>query len=66
MWWLRPCTLSSSDDKGGFTMKKCQLCGAITSRRVFEAKVTSCFACVEKLLDFAITAGMRFEEGDSK
>jgi hypothetical protein len=40
---------------------KCELCGEV-STGMRHAKHTACFSCIDKVLEFAITAGMRFEE----
>ena len=42
-------------------MKQCQLCNAIKTD-IRQAKVLSCTTCLDKLLEFAITAGIRFEK----
>lgn len=43
--------------------KKCALCGKITNNSITRPNHNVCFFCIGKLIDFAITAGMRFEEG---
>jgi len=42
-------------------MRVCELCGKV-STGMRHAKHTTCFVCIDKVLEFAITAGMRFEE----
>lgn len=43
--------------------KECELCGIKTNSGMRHSKYSVCFGCIDKVLDFAITAGMRFEEG---
>jgi len=42
-------------------MRVCELCGKV-STGMRHAKRSVCFVCIDKVLEFAITAGMRFEE----
>ena len=41
-------------------MKECELCGKKGSG-MRHAKRVACFECIDKVLEFAITAEMRFE-----
>ena len=41
-------------------MKACELCGK-EGGGVRHAKHTACFSCIDKMLEFAVTAGMRFD-----
>lgn len=43
-------------------MRECELCGSKRVDNVRYARRVSCFKCVDKLLEFAVTAGMRFED----
>lgn len=42
--------------------KACELCGNKTDNGMRYAKRVACFRCIDKVLEFAITAGMRFED----
>ena len=44
-------------------MRACELCGANKVHDMRFAKRASCFSCIDKVLEFAITAGMSFKEG---
>lgn len=44
----------------------CQLCGTFSTTGMRYAKVRACFVCIDKVLDFAVSAGMRFETVVSK
>jgi hypothetical protein len=43
-------------------MKVCELCGSEKVNGIRYAKRVACFRCIDKVLEFAITAGMRFED----
>lgn len=45
-------------------MRACELCGSKKADDMRFAKRAACFSCIDKVLEFAITAGMRFKEGD--
>jgi len=47
-------------------MKLCQLCGTTSNSGMRHAKVVACFVCIDKVLDFAVSAGMQFEKAVSK
>ena len=42
-------------------MKECELCGSTTNSGMRHAKRVACFQCIDKVLEFSITAGMRFD-----
>lgn len=46
-------------------MKVCELCGKIKIDGMRYGKHAVCFRCVDKVIEFAITAGMRFDEDES-
>ena len=43
-------------------MRGCELCGTKTNSGIRHAKHSVCFGCIDKVLDFAITAGMMFDD----
>jgi|TARA_R100000482_G_C5127637_1_gene149723 hypothetical protein len=42
--------------------RACELCGSKTDNGMRYAKHVACFRCIDKVVEFAITAGMRFED----
>jgi hypothetical protein len=43
--------------------RQCELCGYDKGSVAMRyAKRAVCFSCIDKVLDFAITSGMRFDE----
>lgn len=46
-------------------MKACELCGKVKLDGMRFSKRNACFSCIDKMLEFGITAGMRFTEGDA-
>jgi len=45
-------------------MRKCELCGIKKTDGMRFAKRAACFQCIDKVLEFSITAGMKLGEGD--
>lgn len=45
-------------------MRKCELCDEVKLDGMKLGKRAACFSCIDKMLEFAVTAGMRFTEGD--
>ena len=45
-------------------MRKCELCGTKKLNGMRFAKRAACFRCIDKVLEFCITAGMKLGEGD--
>ncbi len=43
-------------------MRECELCGSKRIDNTRFAKHVSCFRCIDKILEFAVSAGMRFED----
>lgn len=41
---------------------RCELCGIETNNGMRHAKRSVCFECIDKVLEFAITSGMRFDD----
>jgi hypothetical protein len=41
--------------------KECELCGS-TDSGMRHAKRVACFQCIDKMLEFSITAGMRLDK----
>lgn len=46
-------------------MRPCELCNQVKTDGVRYSKRAACFTCIDKALEFVITAGMSFEEGDA-
>jgi hypothetical protein len=44
--------------------KPCELCGQIRVDGMRFAKRAACLSCIDKMLEFGITAGMSFKEGN--
>mgnify|MGYP007072323611 CR=1 FL=1 len=47
------------------TMKPCELCCRVVTSGMRYSKRAACFKCIDKLLEFAITAGMSYK-GDTE
>ena len=45
-------------------MRECELCGIKKTDDMRFAKRVACFQCIDKVLEFCITAGMKLGEGD--
>jgi hypothetical protein len=43
-------------------VKCCELCGTYSVTDMRYSKRTACFKCIDKILEFAITSGMVFED----
>ena len=48
----------------GERMRECELCGTKKLNGMRFAKRAACFQCIDKVLEFCITAGMKLGEGD--
>ena len=44
-------------------MKPCELCGIIQQGMRY-AKRATCFDCIDKVVEFAVTAGLSYKEGE--
>jgi hypothetical protein len=44
--------------------KECELCGSKKDNGMRFSKRVACFGCIDKMLEFAVTSGMRFENED--
>jgi hypothetical protein len=44
-------------------MKTCELCGVFRPQGMRYAKHMVCFDCIDKTIEFAITAGLSYKEG---
>jgi hypothetical protein len=42
--------------------RACELCGYAGNSGMRHTKRTACSSCIDKVIEFAITAGMRFEK----
>ena len=45
-------------------MRACELCGSKKADDMRFAKRVACFQCIDKVLEFCITGGMKLGEGD--
>jgi hypothetical protein len=45
-------------------MKPCELCGEVCVEGMRFAKHAACFICIDKVVEFAVTAGMSFKEDE--
>jgi hypothetical protein len=43
-------------------MRICELCGKVKVDGMKLSKRAVCFTCIDKMIEFAVTAGMRFED----
>lgn len=46
-------------------MKACELCDKVRLDGMRFSKRAACFSCIDKMLEFGITAGMSFKEDDA-
>lgn len=42
-------------------MKPCELCGQVLTSGMRYSKRAACFKCIDKLLEFALTAGISYK-----
>ena len=47
------------------TMKPCELCGRVVTSGMRYSKRATCFKCFDKLVEFAVTAGISYK-GDAE
>lgn len=47
------------------TMKPCELCGRVVTSGIRYSKRATCFKCIDKLVEFAVTAGISYK-GDTE
>jgi hypothetical protein len=46
-------------------MRSCELCGTMRTDNMRCAKRATCFQCIDRVIEFAITAGMELNKSDS-
>jgi len=46
-------------------MKACELCGEVKLDGMRYAKRSACFSCIDKMIEFGVTAGMNFKEDNA-